>query len=176
MSPPSRQQLAFSAGGDPPKSRPAVQCTRTTSCHWKRRGDPLPTTARSPSRRGPSAHRRANTRDACSFLNGSTSENKAEQNKTCRYHPSLRQSLRGPRAGPPRQASATRSARPRAESRARDTPGRVGAEAPPGPPSHSPPGGALVPRPRFRARPCAPPVAGAEIGRASCRERVSSPV
>ena len=69
--------------------------------------------------------------------------------------------MRGPRAGPPRQASATRSARPRAESRARDTPGRVGAEAPPGPPSHSPPGGALVPRPRFRARPCAPPVAGA---------------
>lgn len=39
MSPPSWQQLAFSAGGDLPKSRPAVQCTCTTSCHWKRRGD-----------------------------------------------------------------------------------------------------------------------------------------
>lgn len=39
MSPPSWQQLAFSAGGDLPKSRPAVQCTRTTSYHWKRRSD-----------------------------------------------------------------------------------------------------------------------------------------
>lgn len=73
----------------------------------------------------------------------------------------VRRNLRGPRAGPPRQASATRSARPRAESRARDTPGRVGAEAPLGPPSDNPPGGALVPRPGFRARPCPPPVAGA---------------
>lgn len=73
----------------------------------------------------------------------------------------VRRNLRGPRAGPPRQASATRSARPRAESQARDTPGRVGAEAPPGPPSDNPPGDALVPRPGFRARPCPPPVAGA---------------
>lgn len=80
--------LVSRAGGQPKRSfsrvptllATAAQITPLRAMHThtllpleKERRPPTPTTARPPSRRDPSAHRRANTRDTCSFLNGSTS-------------------------------------------------------------------------------------------------------